>query len=77
MTAVETIPLPKPRKKKGRVPQSVRTAAKEYKQAYAAVYGMRPSVSYDGTWIRLGGAKEGVGVKRLRELTNRLRNRIA
>lgn len=65
-----------PRRKK-RIPDTVRRAAKEYKEAYHAVYGVRPSLSYspsDG-WITVKGMSGRVNVRRLRELTTQLRRR--
>lgn len=68
----------KPPRKRGRVPQRVREIAQEYKDAYAAVYGLRPTVSYEITtgWFTLHGAKERVKLKRLKEMTTQLRRRI-
>lgn len=77
MNVAINIPAPKKRKPKTKVPASLRKAAAEYKEAYKAVYHMEPRLTYDGTWVRLHGSKEGVSTKRLKELTTQLRNRIA
>jgi hypothetical protein len=71
----EHIAMPKARKKKPRISESLRNAAKAYKQAYIAVYNMRPSMTFDGTWIRLAGTREGISIRRLKELTTQLKNR--
>lgn len=85
ITQIENIPLPGaikvervklPQKKKTKVTPSLKKAAKEYKQAYVKVYGLTPRLTFDGTWIRLPGNKEGVSIKRLRELTTQLLNRV-
>lgn len=80
---IENIPLPraerappKLRKKTVKVTPSLKKAAKEYKQAYVKVYGLSPRLTFDGKWIRLPGNKEGVSIKRLRELTTQLLNRV-
>lgn len=82
---IENVPMPvkqtkperKPRKPKLRIKvhAALRNAAREYKQAYRNVYGMLPELTYDGTWIRIAGQTEGIGLKRLKELTRQLHNR--
>ena len=82
---IESVPMPvkqtrperKPRtnKPKIKVPESLRNAADDYKDAYRSLYGMKPTLTYDGTWVRLTGHTEGITMKRLKELTRQLRNR--
>lgn len=68
----------RPPRKRGKVPQRVREAAQEYKEAYERVYGLRPTVSYAPTtgWFTLLGVTQRVNLKRLKELTAQLRRRI-
>lgn len=75
MPVTKPKPERKPRKKKSRVTPALREAAKQYKHAYIAVYGLRPTLTFDGTWIRLQGMAQGVSLKRLKEMTTQLRNR--
>ena len=65
------------RKGGGKVSPSLKRAAKEYKEAYRAVYHMNPGLTFDGKWVRIHGQELGVSLKRLKELTVQLRNRIA
>ena len=68
-------PVPKPRNKGAKVSGTIRNAARAYKQIYKSVYGVNPTLTYDGTWIRLQGQREGVSLKRLKEMTTQLHNR--
>lgn len=71
------VPIPAPRRKtKVRVPPAVKTAAEDYKGAYKAMYGVQPSVKWDGTWIRVSGYTEGVNARRLREITASIKRRL-
>lgn len=81
--AIESVPAPqakpkpvrKPRAKKIKVSDAIKNAAKEYKAEYLAVYGIKPSLTFDGTWVRIAGQSQGVGLKRLKEMTTQLRAR--
>lgn len=66
---------PKKLKPKIKVSDALRNAAKAYKAAYKHVYHMEPRLTFDGTWVRLPGQKEGISLKRLKELTTQLRAR--
>lgn len=80
---VKNVPLPrpvrgsgKPRRKGINVPAPVRRAAAEYKAAYKAVYGIPPTLRWDGVWIRITGQSQGVKLSRLKAMTTQLRARI-
>lgn len=68
----------KPPRKRDKIPRHIRDAAKKYKDAYAAVYGLRPTVTYEPAtgWFTLLGVSSRVKLKRLKELTAQLRRRI-
>lgn len=70
-------PIPKANKRKERRGRlaSLYSAAKEYKQAYKAVYGVLPELTWDGKWVRIKGQPQGVNAKRLKELTRQLKLR--
>lgn len=81
---IEAVPAPvakpKPQRKarapkRTKVSDALRNAADAYKKAYKGVYGIAPALTYDGTWVRLGGSTQGIGLKRLKELTTQLRFR--
>ena len=48
---------------------------KQYKAAYKAVYGILPTITFDGTWIRIQGQVQGVKRKRLKEMAEQLEYR--
>lgn len=62
-------------KAKIKVSEALRNAAKAYKTAYKAAYHMSPTLTFDGTWVRLPGQKEGISLKRLKEMTTQLKAR--
>lgn len=74
---IERVPMPKAKANKPKVSPGLKNAARAYKQAYVKVYGQNPRITYDGTWVRFHGTKEGVSVRRLRAMTTLLLNRIA
>lgn len=68
-------PVRKPRVKKIKVSDAIKRAAKEYKAEYFAVYGIKPVLTFDGTWVRIAGQSQGVKLKRLKEMTTQLKTR--
>ncbi len=75
MAQIENVPAPS-RKPKVKISKSIRAAAKAYKEAYKDVYRMNPQLTFDGKWIRIHGQDQGVSLKRLKEMTTQLRNRV-
>ena len=81
MDTRQNIPLPpptrggKPGKRKPKVPAVLRAAADAYKQAYKAVYGIPPTLRWDGKWIRITGQSQGVSLSRLKAMTTQLKLR--
>lgn len=75
MQTETNVPMPKRRKARPRVPQALRDAAQDYKDAYKAAYGVKPELTWDGKWIRIKGQAQGVSLRRLKELTTQLRAR--
>lgn len=72
------VPLPKVTRSVARamkVPPSVRLAVGAYKEAYHHVYGVRPTITYDGKWIRVKGQAQGVSLARLKAMTTQLKLR--
>lgn len=76
---IEDIPIPggmrKPRKSGPKPSPALRRAAQEYKREYLTTYGMRPTLTFDGTYVRIEGQSAGISLRRLKELTTQLRNR--
>lgn len=68
-------PVRKARVKKIKVSDALKKAAKEYKAEYLAVFGTKPTLTFDGTWVRITGQSQGIGLKRLKELTTQLKAR--
>lgn len=74
-TSIQRVPMPKQRALVPKVTPALRALVKEYKKVYTAVYGIRPTMTFDGTWIRIQGMTAGVTPKRLKEMLNQLRYR--
>lgn len=72
---VVNIKPPKKRKEKPKAAANIIKAAREYKEAYKAVYHCDIRLTLQGKWIRIHGQDTGVSLKRLKELTAQLRNR--
>lgn len=68
--------LPKRRKARPECPPNIAAAMKEYARLYQRVYKQTPAMQYDRAYgfIRVNGGN-GVGFKRLKELTKQLRER--
>lgn len=69
--------LPKRYRKRPECPPAVAAAIKEYADKYKVVYKRPPTMIYDKAFgfIRIDG-KDGIGLKRLKQLTQQLRERI-
>lgn len=46
----------------------------DYKKVYKLVYGVHPTVTDDGVYVRVTGQQTGVDLRRLKTLTTQLRN---
>ena len=68
--------LPKRRKKRPECPAPVAAAMKDYAARYKIVFKQTPTMLYDRDFgfIRINGG-DGVGLKRLKQLTQQLRER--
>jgi hypothetical protein len=68
--------LPKRRKKRPEVPANVSAAIRDYDKAYRYLFKKPAVIQYDKAFafIRINGG-DGVGVKRLKQLTAQLRER--
>jgi hypothetical protein len=73
----KSIPLPLHRRKPFKPSKTQQHALDAYREAYKAVYGILPGVSFDGVWCTLRGQPQRVRLRRLRELTTQLRNRAS
>jgi len=67
--------VPMPRKPPFKPSKGQQGMLDKYREAYKAVYGIVPGISFDGAWVTLRGQPERVRLRRLRELTSQLRNR--
>lgn len=72
ITIENNIRLPRSQAKKEQDAR-IRKAREKYAAAYQKVYGIRPEVSWDGTFFRIVGHTAGVTLARLKEMTSQLR----
>ena len=81
MITVEVVPqvtlnAPVARKRKKKTLNKYdKAAVKRYKDAYKAVYGVRPEIKRDGKWFRVKGQSAGVTRQRLVEMAKKLEYR--
>lgn len=72
---IERARMPKTRKKAPVIPVATAKEIRHYESAYRSCFKRMPSVEYVHPFIRIDG-KEGVNVKRLKQLTAQLRERV-
>lgn len=77
--AIESIPQIRATRKRGplAIPERTKKAIVRYSSAYAAVFGVPPTVLVEGDWIRIQGQSARVKVNRLKELTEQLEYRAS
>lgn len=71
----ERAKLPKGRKKAPAIPVATQKEIRRYETAYRSCFKRFPAIEYTAPFIRIDG-KEGVNVKRLKQLTAQLRERV-
>lgn len=67
--------LPKRRKAKA-VPDAIAAAMRAYQEAFKAVYGVTPTLTFNKATRFISDGKTSCSTKRLKELTRMLRQRI-